>query len=92
MGRAADAEILNRAREEGRMIVTAGLDYPRLLALSGGEGPGVILFRGGNYGEQEAVGRLAAALRIIPEVELPRCFVVIERTRIRRRFLPLNAD
>jgi len=69
--------------------VTADLDYPRLLALSGGEGPGVILFRGGNYGEQEGVERLATALRVVPGVELPRCFVVVEKTRIRRRFLPL---
>ena len=89
--RATDVEILKRARDGGRVVVTADLDYPRLLALSGEEGPGVILFRGGNYGEQEVVERLATALAIIPEVELPRCFVVIEKTRIRRRYLPLNA-
>jgi len=32
--RAADSELLELAREEGRVVITADLDYPRLLALS----------------------------------------------------------
>ncbi|MBX9776022.1 MAG: DUF5615 family PIN-like protein [Xanthobacteraceae bacterium] len=34
MERAADIEIMSRAKEEGRIIVSADLDYPRLLALA----------------------------------------------------------
>jgi len=33
---------------EVRTVVTADLDYPRLLALAGAAGPGRILFRGGD--------------------------------------------
>lgn len=55
----SDTEILNRARNDQRAIVTAALDYPRLLALAKAEGPGLILFRGGNYSEREGVDRLA---------------------------------
>jgi len=53
------------------------------------EAPGLILFRGGNYSEQEAVERLGRALEMIPVDELPNSVVVIEESRIRRRHLPL---
>ncbi len=39
-----DPEILEVARREGRIVVTADLDYPRLLALEGAAGPGIILY------------------------------------------------
>lgn len=53
LAHASDAVVLERARNEQRVVVTADLDYPRLLALAQAEGPGLILFRGGNYSEQE---------------------------------------
>ena len=49
LDRASDEVILERARNEQRVVVTADLDYPRLLALAQAKGPGLILFRGGNY-------------------------------------------
>ena len=71
------------------MVVTADLDYPRLLALTQVKGSGLILFRGGNYSEQEAIERLRRALETIPNQELPNSIVVIEKGRIRQRRLPL---
>lgn len=76
--------------KEKRVVVTADLDYPRLLALTRAEGPGLILFRGGNYSEQEAVDRLRQALETISNEELPNSIVIIEKGRIRRRWLPLE--
>jgi predicted nuclease of predicted toxin-antitoxin system len=61
LARAADSTILERARREQRVVITADLDYSRLLALTKAEQPGVILFRGGEYSEREAVERLAQA-------------------------------
>ncbi|MBT9171729.1 MAG: hypothetical protein DDT21_00097 [Syntrophomonadaceae bacterium] len=90
LARASDEAILERAQGEQRVVVTADLDYPRLLALTRAEGPGLILFRGGNYSEQEAVDRLRQALETIPEGELPNSIVTIEKGRIRRRWLPLE--
>ena len=92
LGRASDAAILERARNEQRVVVTADLDYPRLLALAQAEGPGLILFRSGNYSEQEAVERLKRVFETIPDGELPNCIVVIEKGRIRRRRLPLESS
>ena len=90
LARASDEAILERARSEQRVVVTADLDYARILALTQAEGPGLILFRGGNYSEQEAVDRLRRTLETIPDGELPNSIVVIERARIRRRRLPLG--
>jgi len=89
LDRASDTEILERARYEQRVVITADLDYAQLLALAQLEGPGLILFRGGNYSGQESLDRLKRALETIPNQELPNSIVVIEKERIRRRRLPL---
>jgi predicted nuclease of predicted toxin-antitoxin system len=89
LARAPDTEIMARARSEDRIIITADLDYPRLLALSAADGPAVILFRGGNWQDDQAIDRLAAAMAIIAEDDLGKSIVVIEQSRIRRRALPL---
>ena len=92
LDRSTDPVILEYARNEQRIVVTADLDYPRLLALTRAEGPGLILFRGGNYSEQETVERLARALETVPHEELPTSIVVVEKERIRRRRLPIEPN
>jgi len=89
---ASDAEILHRALEESRAVVTADLDYPRLLALTGSRGPGLILFRGGDYSELELLQRLERLLTTVPTSDLSTCIIVIERNRIRRRRLPVRPE
>ena len=44
LGQAADSEIIERARNEHKIVVTADLDYPRLLALSLAAEPSLICF------------------------------------------------
>lgn len=92
LSRAPDEAILEHSRNEQRIVVTADLDYPRLLAMAQAKGPGLILFRGGNYSEQETIERLTRALEMVPNEELPNCIVVIEKGRIRRRRLPLELN
>jgi predicted nuclease of predicted toxin-antitoxin system len=58
----ADSEILERARAEERIVITADLDYPRLLALLNAERPGLILFRGGSYSDAEMLALLDRVL------------------------------
>ena len=41
-----DSEILQFAARTGRIVITADLDFPRLLAQLGLDGPGLILLRG----------------------------------------------
>lgn len=82
--------IIERARGDDRIIVTADLDYSRLLVLARAETPGLILFPGGQYTEAQVIERLAVAIETIPVVELPTSLVVIEAWRIRRRRLPIR--
>jgi predicted nuclease of predicted toxin-antitoxin system len=70
--------------------ITADLDYPRLLALSTSDRPAIILFRGGDWSESQAVERLRAVLAAIDENDLSKSLVVVEHARIRRRALPLR--
>lgn len=88
--RSPDTEIMKRAQGERRIVITADLDYPRLLAMTQATGPGLILFRGGDYSEQESLDRLKQTLETIPDTLLPNSIIVIEKKRIRRRSLPLE--
>ena len=85
---ASDSIILEAARATGSIVVTADLDYPRLLALQRADGPGVILFRGGSYSDEEMLSLLDRVLARAPELELERSITVVDRARIRRRRLP----
>lgn len=90
LDRAPDTEILLRARDEARIVVTADLDYPRLLALSAAIEPSLILFRGGNWDDDDIVARLAALLDSVSEADFERSIFVVEPRRIRRRHLPIR--
>jgi predicted nuclease of predicted toxin-antitoxin system len=90
LSQASDEEILSRAREDARVVLTADLDYPRLLALTGSKGPGLVLFRGGDYSEAELIERLDRVLATLPASDLSACIVVVEKKRIRRRRLPVR--
>ncbi|MCD5408684.1 DUF5615 family PIN-like protein [Candidatus Bipolaricaulota bacterium] len=43
--RLPDPEVLEKARDEGRVLLTHDLDFGQLLALSGAASPSVIVFR-----------------------------------------------
>ena len=90
LDRASDPVILDHARNEQRVVITADLDYPQLLALTHAQGPGLILFRGGDYSEEEAQERLTRVLETTPAEELSSSIIVVEKWRIRRRRLPIE--
>jgi predicted nuclease of predicted toxin-antitoxin system len=92
LDRSTDAEILIRARQETRTVVTADLDYPRLLALTGAEGPSLILFRGGDWSEADVTARMQQILLVLTETEITRSIIVVDRNRVRRRRLPITRD
>jgi predicted nuclease of predicted toxin-antitoxin system len=58
LGRAADTEILTRAAQDARTVVTADLDYPRLLARAGAAEPSLILFRGGDWSGADVIAQM----------------------------------
>lgn len=87
---AADTTLLDAAREAGQVIITADLDFPRLLALSAANGPGVILFRGGNYSDSEMRDLLERVLTAVAPETLERSICVVDKQRIRLASLPLG--
>jgi predicted nuclease of predicted toxin-antitoxin system len=89
---ADDADVIERARQDSRTIVTADLDYPRLLAFGAAREPSLILFRGGNWSESEVIQRIQQLLNVLEADELERSILVVERDRVRRRVLPVGRD
>jgi len=88
--RSPDYEIMARAAQEHRTIVTADLDYPRLLALARADEPSLILFRDGNWSDVEVIERMQEVLQALTETDVAQSIVVVERDRIRRRRLPID--
>ena len=88
--RATDRQLIDLARREGRIIITADLDFPRLLALTSADGPGLILFRGGNYSDAEMCDLLERVLDAVSHDVLAAAVCVVDRNRIRITRLPID--
>jgi predicted nuclease of predicted toxin-antitoxin system len=85
----SDTQVIETARRERRTIVTADLDYPRLLASARSTEPSLILFRGGNWSEADVRTRMATLLSNFTASDIEGSILVVERERLRRRRLPL---
>lgn len=90
LSRSPDAEIVAIAKSDNRTIVTADLDYPRLLALAQATDPSLILFREGNWSEVNVIERMGKILRALTEVDIAQSIIVVDRDRVRRRRLPIE--
>ena len=88
--RASDSEIVARGKQEARTVVTADLDYPRLLAIARASEPSLILFRNGDWTEAEIRKRLGDLLATLTESDITRSIIVVDRDRVRRRRLPID--
>lgn len=88
---APDSIIVARAKQDDRTIVTADLDYPRLLALMQGRDSSLILFRDGNWSEADVLARMGEILQGMTAADLTRSIIVVEHGRIRRRRLPVGS-
>ncbi|MBN1291085.1 MAG: DUF5615 family PIN-like protein [Candidatus Latescibacteria bacterium] len=87
MAKSSDKEIIEYAINENGIIITADLDFPRLLALHGIEKIGLILFRGGNYSATEMIERMERMFQTVSLQDLSHSIIIIEKKRIRRREL-----
>lgn len=90
LDRAPDEDLLELAQREHRVVITADLDFPRMLALSAAEGPGLILFRGGTYTDEEMRGLLERVLEAVEPEMLESSICVVDKQRVRITRLPLS--
>lgn len=89
---AADEEILELARTDGRVLVTQDLDFGALLAASGARAPSVVTLRLA-LPHVEAVNRVLAATLSAAETALTQGAIVsAEDQRVRIRPLPIDVE
>ena len=86
---ADDINILQRAREDGRVVVTLDADFHALLALSAATSPSVIRIRIERLRAQAFTNLLLTVLGEVAEDLGQGVVVIVEPSRVRMRCLPL---
>ena len=87
--RASDADIVRRARQEGRVVLTFDLDFDLILALGVADSPSVVIFRLSDETSTSVNWKLEA---VITErrAELEQgALILVEDGRYRMRPLPI---
>lgn len=91
MQTSGDPEILERARFEGRVIVSADTDFGALLAAQEAAFPSFVLFRDPNLNSAEDyMNALAGSLPLLEADLTGGCVAVFRSGRLRVRRLPLS--
>ncbi|MDH3688385.1 MAG: DUF5615 family PIN-like protein [Gammaproteobacteria bacterium] len=88
--RLSDAEILDKARREGRIILTFDLDFGDLLALGLSDSPSVIIFRLHDETPASVIPKLMDVLAKSSEELDQGALTVVGDARYRLRRLPVR--
>lgn len=77
--RGTDAELFKVAAGESRVVITAGLDFGKLLDVWSGTGQKLILLRGGDYSDAESMEAVSCGLEAIDKEKFAPSIVVVGR-------------
>jgi len=89
LGKMSDGDILDKARAEGRVVLTHDLDFGELLAASGGVLPSVIIFRLNDMRAENVKLHLFGILREQSEMLEKGVICSVSERKVRIRALPL---
>jgi len=89
-GSASDTEIISRAENDGRIVLTQDLDFSALVALSGKRTPSVVSLRLTSAKIEHVNRRLEQVLFSIGDDLRRGAIVTVEDYRVRVRMLPLR--
>lgn len=92
MPEAEDADIIEKARDEGRTVVTLDADFHALLALAVATTPSVIRIRIERLRAQALIDLLLTVIAECAEDLEQGSAITVEPSRIRIRRLPLVSD
>ncbi|MEM6427789.1 MAG: DUF5615 family PIN-like protein [Deinococcota bacterium] len=87
--RLADPEVLSKARDEQRILLTHDLDFGELLAASGADLPSVIIFRLQNMRPERVNKTMLALINSYEDVLTSGAILSITDTKVRIRGLPI---
>jgi len=91
MHAASDEEILARAFEEDRIVVSADTDFGTILAMQEAERPSFVLFREPNLlGAHDYLNALLPSLPALGPALMSGCVAVFRHGRLRVRKLPIS--
>jgi len=90
--RLPNSAILEKARSEGRVLLTHDLDFGELIAASGAALPSVIVFRLRDMRPANVNHHLRAIIDNHPESLDHGAVVSVTEGRIRTRLLPISGD
>jgi predicted nuclease of predicted toxin-antitoxin system len=89
LSRLADADVMQKARDEERIVLTFDLDFGDLLALGGDRAPSVVLCRLANESPSSVTPKVQRVLEDCRADLEAGAIVIVEDTRYRLRRLPL---
>jgi predicted nuclease of predicted toxin-antitoxin system len=87
--RMSDGDILEKARQENRILLTHDLDFGELLAASGGSLPSVIIFRLKDMRSANVNRHLSGIIQQQTETLLNGVVISVTEKKIRVRALPI---
>jgi len=90
LGRMTDADILDKARKESRVVLTHDLDFPELMAAAGADLPSIIVFRLRNMRPAHVNEYVRYVLKEFESELKTGAIVTVTENQVRTRKLPLK--
>ncbi len=88
MAKATDQEIMKKAKNDNRVILTLDLDFPQIISTTSAKSPGIILLRLEKPNVENIQKHLGSLLKIKFPQDLKNSICVVEENRFRLHRFP----